>query len=171
MSQSPATDKSIHFIELAKELSNISSEDELFEAKMRATIGRLYYGVFNLLIDRFSNCTNSKLDFTLKQSLRDKEGAHGSLKKCISKTNSSMRTHIDNLRLLRNFCDYDIEKNVMEKIIIEKGGGMPSLEYDDIQFAYADAMASAITLIQIYTNHQNCYDGRGHATIINISAT
>lgn len=82
-----------------------------------------------------------------------------------------MKTHIDKLRDLRNFCDYDLNKNVMQKIVIEKENVSYSLEYDDIEFAYADAMASTIELIRTYTNHQKCYDSRGHNTKIEISTT
>ena len=153
------------------ELRNTTAYDSLFEAKLRSAIGRLYYGVFNLLIDRFLNCGNGKLDFHLKQSLRNNDDTHYALKNCISKTNSSMRTHIDKLRALRNFCDYDLEKDVMTKITIEKYNGASSLEYDDIEYAYADAMASTIILINIYTNHQLCYDNRGYNTRIEISDT
>lgn len=156
-------------MKLAKELEAISMDDILFEAKMRAAIGRLYYGVFNLLVDRFLNCGHAKLDIHLKQSLKENDNAHYALKNCISKTNSAMRTHIDKLRELRNFCDYNLEKNIMEKIIIVKENDSFKLEYENIEFAYADAMASAITLLTIYTNHRNCYDNRGHSDIVNIS--
>lgn len=70
MSQSPIAKKSIDFIELAKELRNTTADDSLYEMKMRSAIGRLYYGVFNLLIDRFLHCGHSKLDFHLKKKLK-----------------------------------------------------------------------------------------------------
>lgn len=168
MSQSLISQKSIEFIKFANELRGITSADSLFEAKMRAAIGRLYYGVFNLLLDRFSNCTNSRLSPDLKQTLHQKDGVHGAVKKCISKTNSAMTTHIENLRYLRNFCDYDLGKNVMTQIVIEKDNGNPPLVYDDIEYAYVAALASAHTLIRTYTNHINCYDGRGHSGVIDI---
>jgi len=165
LSQSPIAKKAIDFIELAKQLGNTSEEDKLYEEKMRASIGRLYYGVFNLLIDRFLNC--GKFDFHQKESLRAND-AHYGLKNCISKTNASMRTHIDRLRELRNFCDYDLDKDVMQKFTIKNNMGN-LIEYDDIGFAYADAMASAITLVITYTNHQKCYDNRGYNTALSIT--
>ncbi|WP_345993358.1 hypothetical protein [Sulfurimonas sp. HSL-1716] len=165
MSQSPIATKAIKFIELAKQLHAEREVDtSLYEAKVRTSIGRLYYGVFNLLKDRFLNC--GKFRSKDKASLQE-DDAHYTLKNCISNTEPTMRTHIDKLRILRNLCDYDLEVDVAKELTIKTNSGY-SISYDDIEYAYADAIASAITLISTYTNHRKYFDNRGYG-MINIS--
>ncbi len=162
MAKSPIALKSIGFIELANTIRQDESLD--YETRYRAAIGRLYYGVFNILLDRFLNCGKTR---EYSDDLRNPEQVHSSVKKCVGKIDPTLRGHIDTLRALRNFCDYQLDKDISNIVIERKYGN--DFKYDDIEYAFTDAMGAVITLLAKCTNHLDCYDNRQYNESININ--
>lgn len=148
----PNVDRCIDFIELAKYLQ--TSLESLEEAKIRSAVGRLYYGTFNMLKDRFTRCNHVK--YQKKRDLTKKENIHGTVKGIVANLNSTMTHHIHLLRELRNICDYDMS-DINKGIDIKLSDGTQQ-HFSDLNELYVEAYIAAQSLWIYFTNNSNCQD-------------
>jgi HEPN domain len=99
------------FLSLAENLKN-GPRDNLFESKIRTSVGRSYYSVFL--------ATRSKIENVLKKELENRRDIHKTiitgLKKSKNERIAQYGTHLDSLQKYRHQADYRIRTNMVHNI-------------------------------------------------------
>lgn len=100
-----------HFLSLAEELKD-TSKDSLFESRIRASIGRSYYGIFLE--------TRSKVERLANKMWESRKNIHelliSELKGSGDKQIAEFGTNLDSLRQYRHQADYRIRVNISKNV-------------------------------------------------------
>jgi uncharacterized protein (UPF0332 family) len=100
-----------HFLDLAENLKE-SPKDNLFESRIRTSIGRSYYSIFL--------ATRYKLEGLINRELEKKRNIHvviiDNLKKSVDNQIAQFGTNLDTLRNYRLQADYRIKTNLHQNI-------------------------------------------------------
>jgi uncharacterized protein (UPF0332 family) len=99
------------FLNLAEELKD-SPRDNLFESRIRASIGRSYYSIFL--------ATRSRIEKLIKTELENKSNIHkiiiDGLKQSSNNSLAEFGSKLDSLRQYRHQADYRVRTNLGESI-------------------------------------------------------
>jgi uncharacterized protein (UPF0332 family) len=102
-----------HFLDLAENLKD-SPKDNLFESRIRTSIGRSYYSIFL--------ATRHKLEGLINKELEKKRNIHeviiDNLKKNVDNQIAQFGTNLDTLRNYRLQADYRIRTNLHQNIAV-----------------------------------------------------
>lgn len=101
------------FLNLAEELKD-SRKDDLFESRVRASVGRSYYSIFL--------ATRYKIERLVNKELENRKDIHRilieELKKSKNNTLAEFGSHLESLRNYRHQADYRIRVNMNHNIAV-----------------------------------------------------
>jgi len=102
-----------HFLDLGENLKD-SPKDNLFESRIRTSIGRSYYSIFL--------ATRYKLEGLINKELEKKRNIHeviiDNLKKSVDNQIAQFGTNLDTLRNYRLQADYRIRINLHQNVAV-----------------------------------------------------